>query len=130
MISVLGLRISCVNMLEHMPPEIISYLSQNKQFCQWYVEVAWQRLSPDQKSLQLARLWSAFGNLDNPKYPRLLVPDDYDDWRGIGQICLLPRHIKTQISTLAKFVRTLNGKEMFYWLESIPSRLRLLNRWW
>ena len=72
--------------VDEVPPEILSYLNQNERFCQWYVEVAWQRLSETERFSELERHWSRFGNLARGKHKKILVPDDYDDWRGVGEI--------------------------------------------
>ena len=72
--------------IDEVPTEILSYLNQNKRFCQWYVEVAWQRLSETQRYPELEQHWSRFGNLVRQKHKKILVPDGYDDWQGIGEI--------------------------------------------
>ena len=46
------------------------------------MEVAWQRLSEEQKVPELAHHWSRFGNIETPKHKKILVADDFDVWRG------------------------------------------------
>jgi hypothetical protein len=74
------------NRVDGVPKEILTYLDRDKRFCKWFVEVAWQRLSPTQRTSKLQKHWSQFGNLERPTYKMVPVDDTWDDWRGIGEI--------------------------------------------
>ena len=95
----------------------MSYLNQNERFCQWYVEVAWQRLSETQRLPELERHWSRFGNLSRQKYKQILVPDIYDDWQGVGEINLRLSEWQWKLKDLS-------------WTVGLRYSLRFRNRLW
>ena len=76
----------------------------SSEFCKWYVEVAWQRLPEQYKSAHLARHWNLFGNVENPQYPMIPIPDFTDDWRGISQIPFRMSGIVQEYSSFKKHV--------------------------
>jgi hypothetical protein len=83
-----------------VPQQIQDYLMLTKEFCKWYVEVTWQRLPEKYKTRELELHWSRFGDLENPKYKKVLTPDYYDDWKGTGQIPLRPRELAQSLYLL------------------------------
>jgi hypothetical protein len=116
-------------MADSIPNEILGYLQQNIQFCEWYVEVAWQRLSDDLKSSKLGQHWSRFGNLETPKYQRILVDNAYDDWRGISQVYLTPFKFLGGIKRLLS-ERSGNPMGLRAQMETLPYRVKFRNARW
>ena len=113
--------------LDQIPKEVLAYLDQHQRFCQWYIEVAWQRLPEHLKSSHLAQCWNKFGNLDNPTYKRVSVPDFFDDWRGIQQIPLRPGALGKELGDMG--MQLLRGQ----FRELSPcflKRLKVLNANW
>jgi hypothetical protein len=106
-----------------VPKEIMDYLEQNRRFCEWYVEVAWQRLPEKEQTEQLKKHWCRFGDLENPKHSCRPIPDKTDDW-------LIREHIVTfrQFRDNFKTIRSSGGLRT--WVKSSWRRLGLINEIW
>jgi hypothetical protein len=115
---------------DNIPPEILAYFDQNERFCQWYVEVAWQRLSEYDQTPELARHWSRFGNLETPTYKKVLVADAFDDWRGIQQVHLRLESIARELKRFGTFLFKGQTEEILILFDSLPMRARAINRLW
>jgi hypothetical protein len=125
-----GTSTTDVSDADSLPPEILAYLEQNQRFCQWYVEVAWQRLPQRLKTPQLQRHWKRFGNLEKPMYKKILIPDAYDDWRGIGQVHLRRDDLVREWTVARKHLSQANFGELYIWLGNLSKRTSLINRRW
>ena len=119
-------------MVDNVPIELLEYFDMNRRFCEWYVEVAWQRLSEDMKTEGLRRHWARFcGDLDKPRYKRVAVWDDWDDWRGIRQMYLTrPGDVIRELSNLGGYLITGRFAELGESLDSLPIRASVLNKKW
>jgi hypothetical protein len=105
-------------------------LDQNERFCQWYVEVAWQRLAEQDKTPELRRHWSRFGNLETPTYNKVLVQDGFDDWRGIQQVHLRLDSLARELKRAGTFLIKGHFDELFFQIDSLPKRMKMINRRW
>ena len=94
------------------------------------MEVAWQRLPDKQKTSELARHWSRFGNLEQPKHKLIPVRNSYDDWRGIQQVHLRPDDLVREMGLAGNHLIRGHFDELFLWLDSLPKRFKLINRRW
>jgi hypothetical protein len=118
--------------VDNVPVELLEYFDINRQFCEWYVEVAWQRLSEDMKTEGLRRHWARFsGALDKPRYKSVAVSDDWDDWRGIRQMYLTrPGDVIRELSNLGGYLIRGRFGELGDSLDSLPKRASVLNKKW
>ena len=116
---------------EKVPAEMMEYFEQNRRFCEWYVEVAWQRLCEEMKTEQLRQHWSRFGILEKPKIERIDVHDGWDDWRGVRSVYLT--RSTSMFMGLAHVVESLLGGQFGdarSALGSLPRRTSIVSRRW
>ena len=94
------------------------------------MEVAWQRLEDKQRSNELRRHWSRYGNLESPQFEKTPVQDDFDDYLGIHVVQLRFRNIWNEISRAAGYSVRFDGRRLGDWLDSIPRRWRFSKDKW
>lgn len=117
--------------VDDVPFEILEYFSLNHRFCQWYVEIAWQRLLPEMKTERLKRHWARFGDLDTPRYRKVDVEDGWDDWRGVRQVNLTrPSDVGRELGDLGGYLVRGQFGELGRMLNNLPKRVSLRNQTW
>ena len=118
-------------MVDKVPVEILQYLELHQRFCEWYVEVAWQRLPQQLKTAGLMRHWGRFGTLETPRNKVVGVRDSWDDWRGFEQIHVtrLGDLLRETILRVGDILSgQLGGFENSFW--TLGHRTRILDRKW
>lgn len=92
--------------------------------------MAWERLPQHLKTSELQRHWKMLGDLENPTHKKILVPDMYDDWRGIRQVSVKREAFGRELATARELLSSGKLGELFLWLDILPQRLTLLDRKW
>lgn len=110
---------------------MMEYFEQNQRFCQWYVEVAWQRLSEEMKTDGLRQHWSRFGNLEKPRFEKIALHDRWDGWKGLRPVYLTrPGSMLMELSDIAGCLLRGQLGEVRKRLGSLPRRANLVSRQW
>jgi hypothetical protein len=117
--------------IDKVPLEILHYLELHKRFCEWYVEVAWQRLPQQMKAQGLKRHWGRFADLERPRNKVVEVRDSWDDWRGVQQIHVtrLGDVLREMVLMGGEFVRGQWG-QVGESLRTLSKRTRIRDRKW
>jgi len=111
-------------MLDAVPKEVLAYLNRDKRFCQWFVEVAWQRLPHAHRTPKLEKHWSQFGDLTSPKHEIIHIDDMWDDWRGIGEIYFRRRgDLRDEAREIRRWMRLLARPEFVQRMQSLRRRM-------
>src|SRR5579859_2062067 len=118
-------------MEEKVPAEMMEYFEQNQRFCEWYVEVAWQRLPEEMRTEELRRHWSRFGDLDNPRFGKIAISDSWDGWRGLRLVYpTRPGSILMELSDISGCLLRGQFGEVRKILASLPRRASFMNKYW
>jgi hypothetical protein len=63
-------------------------------------------------------------------FKKILIPDAYDDWRGIRQVHLRRDDLAREWTVARKHLSQANFGELYVWLGNLSKRTSLLNRRW